>query len=63
MPKPKMREEDFKAFHLRMPKETWLYIKKSAMIAECSMTDVVVNCLEKQRRKIVNQLTVSDTDV
>ena len=63
MGRPKLNKDDFKAFHLSMPKETWLYIKRTAMHSECSMTDVVVNCIEKQRRKASKKLTCDDTDV
>jgi hypothetical protein len=63
MARVKLKLEDYKAFHLRMPRETWMYVKKSAMLAECSMTDVVVACLEKQRKKVLKNLTDNDTDV
>jgi hypothetical protein len=43
-----------KAFHLIMPRETWLLIKKAAVVNDCSMGDVVVHCVEKHRKKLTD---------
>ena len=56
MARVKIKQEDFKGFHIRLPRETWRYIKNSATLAECSMTDIVVNCLEIQRKKHLSSL-------
>lgn len=53
--------EDYKNFHMRVPKETWLFLKKRAMLCECSMTDVIVELLEGSRKRLKNILTDKDT--
>lgn len=43
---------DEKAFHFKMPKDTWLWLKHAAIDYECSMGEVVVKCIEKNRKKL-----------
>ncbi len=54
---------DIKTFNMRMPKDTWLFLKKQAAAQECSMTDIIIRCVEKYKKKFDDKLTPSDTDV
>lgn len=55
-----MRE--IKNFNIRIPKETWLFLKKTAMEQERSMVDIIMSCVDKYKRKCENKLT-GDTHV
>lgn len=54
---------DIKTFNMRMPKDTWLFLKKQAAIQECSMTDIIIRCVEKYKKKFDDKLTPGDTYV
>lgn len=58
MGRPRTRTEDEKAFHFRMPKETWLLLKKASLIKEMTMADVCVEFIEKQRHKLGKKMDV-----
>ena len=45
------RGDDDKAFHFRMPKETWVLLKNVSVIKECTMGEIIVQCLEKNRKR------------
>jgi len=55
MGRKKIRTEDEKAFHLRMPRDTWLLLKKASLIKEMTMGEVVVELVEKQRTKLAKR--------
>lgn len=61
----KMSKEntDLKTFNMRMPRETWLFLKKQAALQEVSMTEIILRCVEKYKRKFDNKLTDEDTNV
>lgn len=54
---------DLKTFNMRMSKDTWLFLKKAAAAQETSMTEIILRCVDKYRRKIENKLTDEDTNV
>lgn len=54
---------DIKTFNMRMPKETWLFLKKQAALQEVSMTEIILRCVDKYKKKFDNKLTDGDTDV
>lgn len=56
-------KEDIKTFNMRMSKDTWMFLKKAAAAQETSMTEIILRCVEKYKRKIENKLTDEDTDV
>lgn len=56
-------KKEMKAFLVRLPKDDWLFLKKTAANQEVSMADIVVRCIEKYKRKLENKLTHDDTDV
>lgn len=51
--KKKAGEE--KAFHFKMPKNTWLLLKKAAVMKEVTMGEVVVEFIEKNRAKLTKK--------
>lgn len=53
----KTKPEDEKAFHLRMPRDTWLLLKKAALIKEVTMGEIVVELVEKQRKKLTKRFS------
>lgn len=58
MGRPRTRTEDEKAFHFRMPRETWLLLKKASLIKDMTMADVCVEFIEKQRHKLGKKMDV-----
>ena len=55
MGRKRIKPEDEKAFHLRMPRDTWLLLKKASLIKEMTMGEVVVDLVEKQRTKLTKK--------
>lgn len=51
----KIKEVNEKAFHFRMPRSTWLLLKKAALTNDCTMGEVVVELVEKSRKKLTEQ--------
>lgn len=41
-----------KAFHMRMPRATWILLKKAAITNDCTMGDIIVDLVEKSRVKM-----------
>jgi|APFre7841882654_1041346.scaffolds.fasta_scaffold144576_2 hypothetical protein len=56
--KRKNIQEDDRAFHMRMPRDTWLLLKKAAMISEISMGEYVTKLVEKERVKLTKKMDV-----
>jgi hypothetical protein len=54
---------DIKTFNVRMPKETWRFLKKLAIEQERSMTDIIVCCVNKYKKRLENKLTEHDANV
>jgi len=52
-----------KTFNMRMPRDLWIFLKKTAAEQEVSMTDIIIRCVDKYKKKIDNHLTVEDTSV
>ena len=46
---------DLKTFTMRMPKDLWMYLKNTAAAQEESMTDIIVRCVDKQKRRAENK--------
>jgi len=46
------QQPELKAFNLRVPKETWLFLKRISAEQEISMTQFVVRCIEDYRKKL-----------
>ncbi len=58
MSRPKTRAEDDKAFHFKMPRDTWLLLKKAALIKDMTMGEVCIDFIEKQRHKLGKKMDV-----
>lgn len=56
-------KSDIKTFNIRLPKKTWLFLKKTAAAQEVSMTDIILRCVNKYQKKLESKLTDEDTDV
>lgn len=56
-------KSNLKVFNIRMPKETWLFLKKTAAAQEVSMTDIILRCVNKYKNKLESKLTDEDTNV
>lgn len=55
--------QETRSFNLRMPKETWLFLKKTAADQEISMTELILRCVDKYKRKFDKRLTSDDANV
>ncbi len=52
-----------KSFNVRLPHNVWKFLKMVAAEQERSMTDVIVECVDKYKRRLQNKLTDSDANV
>ncbi len=43
---------ELKIFTMRMPKDIWIFLKNTAVLQEQSMTDIVVGCVQKYKKKL-----------
>jgi predicted HicB family RNase H-like nuclease len=57
------KKTDIKTFNMRMPKDIWMFLKKTAAEQEESMTDIIVRCVKKYKKKFDDKLTIDDTSV
>ena len=55
MGRPITRKDDEKAFHMRMPRATWLLLKKAALTNDCTMGEIVIDLVEKSRKKLTQK--------
>lgn len=55
MSNKKITNKDEKAFHFRMPRATWLLLKKAALTNDCTMGEIVVELVEKSRKKLTQK--------
>lgn len=55
--------KDIKSFNMRMPKETWMFLKKTSADQEISMTELILRCVDKYKRKFDKRLTSDDANV
>jgi ATP-dependent protease Clp ATPase subunit len=54
---------NIKAFNIRLPKEIWAFLKKQSIDQEKAMNVIVVDCLEKYKKKFEKKLTQDDAVV
>ena len=57
------KNNDIRTFNMRVPKEIWLFLKKTSAAQEISMTEIIIRCITKYKKKLDNKLTDSDTYV
>lgn len=55
--------KDIRSFNMRMPTDTWMFLKQQAALQQVSMTDIILRCIAKYQKKFDNKLTLDDTDV
>jgi hypothetical protein len=58
----KNNEAEFKVINFRFPKDIWLFIKQTAVDDECSMTDLVVKCVNAYKKKIEKRASKVNTN-
>jgi hypothetical protein len=56
-------KDQIKTFNMRMPRDIWIFLKRTAADQEISMTDIIVRCVEKYKKRLENKLTDDDTSV
>lgn len=54
---------ELKLFNMRLPKHIWLFLKNTAAAQERSMTDIIVEGVEKYKTKLEKKLTNADINV
>jgi len=54
---------DIKALNIRLPKELWSFAKKKGTDREMSMNQIIIELLNKYKKKCENKLTDCDTEV
>jgi|HubBroStandDraft_3_1064219.scaffolds.fasta_scaffold378296_1 predicted HicB family RNase H-like nuclease len=52
-----------KNFSIRLPKEIWTFLRNESTEQEISMNNIIVNCIEKLKKKRERELTKSNTIV
>jgi len=53
----KKTNKDIKMFQMRMPRDMWVFLKKTAIDQEISMMDIIIRCVDKYKKKMENKLT------
>lgn len=46
-----------KNFNLRMSRDLWIFLKERSARSEISMTEIILYCVEKYKKKFENKLT------
>jgi predicted HicB family RNase H-like nuclease len=54
---------NIKTFNIRIPRELWVFLKKSSVDQDRSMNEIIVSCIEKLKKKKENKLTSNDAMV
>ncbi len=63
MKKEAKEVKELKIFNMRMPKDMWMFLKKTAAHQEMSMTEIILYCVEKYKKRFASKLTDDDTNV
>lgn len=58
----KMKKE-IRTFNIRIPKDLWIFLKKEAMKEESSMAEIIIQLINKKKKKIEKKLTNIGTHV
>ncbi len=61
--KEKKENTDLKIFNMRLPKDTWVFLKNLSTEKETSMSDIILGCIEKHKKKIESKLTNKNINV
>lgn len=57
------KTHDERRFTMRMPNDIWKFLKKAAVDQESSMTDIILRCVSKYRKKFDEKGCKDDTKV
>ena len=57
------KKQKIKAFTARMGKDLWVFLKEQSIEKEESMNSMIVDCLEKYKKRCERRLTENDTTV
>ncbi len=52
--------EEMKTFNMRMPKDMWFFLKQHALMNDESMTDIMIRCVEKFRKRVESKANPLD---
>lgn len=55
--------DNLKVFSMRMPKETWMFLKKTSADQEISMAEIIMRCVEKYKKKFYNKSIENDINL
>lgn len=56
-------DNKLKSFNVRLPYNVWKFLKVVAAEQERSMGDVIVECVDKYKKRMSNKLTSADTNI
>lgn len=51
-------QQELKSFNMRMPREIWLYLKKTSADQDISMGDFIIFCVNRYRKSLNIDLTL-----
>lgn len=55
--------DEMKTFNLRIPKYLWLFLKAESAEKETPMGGIVVDCVERYKKRMENKLTKKNANV
>lgn len=58
-----VKRRSIRAMNIRIPQVTWRFLKTISLDQERSMNNIIIECVEKYRKRIENRLTENDTMV
>jgi hypothetical protein len=44
--------EEYHNYNMRMPHEIWMFLKKTAAEQRVSMSEIILRCVEKYKKKV-----------
>jgi hypothetical protein len=48
----KHENKELKTFNIRMPFETWLFLKQQSAAQQTSMAEIILSCVNKYKKNI-----------
>lgn len=54
---------EIKCFNMRMPKHLWIFLKHLSATKGISMTDIIIERVDKYKKRLESRLTNTDTKV
>jgi hypothetical protein len=54
---------EIKAFQIRIPRQSWVFLKKKSISRDESMNEIIISLIEKYKKECKKKLTESDTMV